>query len=59
MGNYQKGLRKLDCTTKEKSICAVIKVWFHDEEIKKNFQIDSMPKRVQLLIKEKGGHIKY
>lgn len=61
MGNYQKRLRELDCTTKEKMIRAVIKVKFHDEEIKKIGQclVDSMTKRNQLLIKEKGGHIKY
>ena len=29
-------LRKMDCTTKIKLIEAVIHVWFHDEEIKKN-----------------------
>lgn len=35
----KKILRKLDCTTKEKMICAVIKVWFHDEEMKKILKI--------------------
>lgn len=54
-------LRKLDCSTKEKMICSVIQVWFHDAEIKLMCQklIDSMPKRVSALLKAKGGHIKY
>lgn len=57
----KKRLRKLDCTTKEKMICAVITVWFHDDEIKKicDNLVASMPKRLQTLIKERGGHIKY
>ena len=29
-------LRKMDCTTKIKLIEAVVHVWLHDEEIKKN-----------------------
>lgn len=54
-------LLKMDCTTKGKMIEAVIQVWFRDEKIKENCKklIDSMPKRVEAVIKAKGGHISY
>jgi len=54
-------LRKLDCTTKTKLIQSIIHVWFHDEEIKKICKnlVLSMKQRVNLLLKTKGGHIKY
>ena len=45
-------MRKIDCITKEKMICAVIQVWFHNSkisEICKNL-VDSMPKRVKKVI---------
>lgn len=60
-GIVKKRLRKMDCTTKEKMICAVIKVWFHDQEIREICKklIDSMPRRIDMIIKERGGHIKY
>ena len=36
-------------------------VWFSDEEIKKICQnlVESMPKRIKEVIKNKGGHINY
>ena len=40
---------------------AVIQVWFQDERIKGQWKnlINSMPRRVQAVIKAKGGHISY
>lgn len=54
-------LQKMDCTTKVKMIEAVIQVWYRDEKIQENCKnlIDSMPKRVQAVMKSKGGHIHY
>lgn len=54
-------LRSRDCTTKTKMIAAVFEIWNNDELLKpmcKNL-VYSMPKRVELLLKAKGGHIKY
>jgi transposase len=52
--------RKVDCITEEKTISAVIKVWFHEPKIKETFKklVDSMSERVKLIIKARGGHIK-
>ena len=57
----KKRLRKFDCTTKTKLIEAVIQTWFHDVEIEAICEnlVHSMTKRVKLVIKAKGGHIKY
>lgn len=54
-------LRKIDCTTKTKLIEAVIHTWFRDQQISENCKklVDSMPKRVEEVIKAKGGHISY
>ena len=54
-------LQKMDCTTKTKLVEAVIQVWFRDEAITNNCKklVDSMPRRVQEVIKVKGGHIPY
>lgn len=54
-------LRKIDCTTKTKLIEAVIGIWFRDQQITESCQklIYSMPKRVQDVIKAKGGHTSY
>jgi hypothetical protein len=54
-------LRRKDCTTKVKMISAIIEIWHHDSELK-NICLnlcDSMPNRIKLLIKAKGGHICY
>lgn len=50
-----------DCSTMEKLICAVIQVWFHDEEVRNMCQklVESMPSRITEVIKAKGGHISY
>jgi transposase len=54
-------VRKMDCTTKTKMIEAVIKVWFNDDKINDNCKnlVKSMPKRINEVLKNKGGHIKY
>lgn len=54
-------LLRIDCTTKIKMIEAVIQVWYRDERISGNCQklVESMPKRIQAVIKAKGGHIPY
>ena len=51
----------MDCSTMEKLISAIIRTWYHDEEIAKicSTLVDSMPNRVALVIKERGGHTKY
>jgi len=51
----------MDCSTKIKLIEAVIHVWFHDEEIKKNCKtlVLSMKKRVKSVLENKGGHNNY
>lgn len=57
----KKRLKDHDCSSKVKLMEAVLSVWFHDEEIKNSCKnlIESMPKRVAMLIKARGGHIKY
>lgn len=57
----KKRIAKEDCTTKTSMIIAVIKIWFHDDEIKNICKklIESMPKRCEEVIKNKGGHIHY
>lgn len=54
-------LGKMDCTTKERMITNAIKVWFHDDEVKKMCinLVESMPKRLQEVISAKGGHTSY
>ncbi|KAG8308341.1 Ubiquitin carboxyl-terminal hydrolase 22 [Homalodisca vitripennis] len=57
----KKKLGKMDCCRKDELIKSVIRVWFHDEDIKNHCStlVESMPKRVNELIKNKGGHINY
>ena len=54
-------LRGMDCTTKSKLLNALIQVWYRDPQIASNCKnlLDSMPNRVQLLLKARGGHIMY
>ena len=54
-------LRRCDCTTRTKMIEAILRIWFHDAEFALTCQklVDSMPNRVNLLLKAKGGHISY
>lgn len=54
-------LRKMDCTTITKLVEAVNRIWCRDQQISENCKnlVDSMPKRVEEVIKAKGGHISY
>ena len=54
-------LRKEDISTRQKLISTVIKLWYHDERIKESCSklVDGMPKRIEELIKTRGGHIHY
>ena len=54
-------LRKMDCTTSKKLVEAIIHIWYHDDEILEKCKklVESMPTRVNDLLKAKGGHIKY
>ena len=42
-------------------ISAVINVWYHDEELAEitSNMVESMSKRVKMLVKAKGGYISY
>ena len=57
----KKRLRKLDCSTKPKLISAVFQVWNADAELRNMCKklVESMPNRVQEVIKCRGGHTKY
>lgn len=54
-------LRTMDCTSKEMLIQALIQVWYRDPKINSDCSnlVDSMPNRVQMFIKNRGGHIRY
>ena len=54
-------LSKYYCSTKISLIEAIIRIWYHDEELKKMCcnLVHSMSKRVSMIIKSKGGNIKY
>lgn len=54
-------MQKMDCSTKEKMISALIGVWFRDEEMKNicGKLVESMPNRLRAVIRNKGGHIDY
>ena len=54
-------MSKSDCTTEEKLISIIIDIWFRDERMLTTCRnlVESMPKRVKLLVEAKGGHIKY
>ena len=54
-------LRTMDCTSKEKLIQALIQVWYKDAQILKDCSklVDSMPKRIKMLLNNRGGHIMY
>ena len=54
-------LSKYDCSTKTSLIEAIIRIGYHNEELKKMCcnLVHSMPKRVSMAIKSKEGHIKY
>ncbi|GBO24819.1 hypothetical protein AVEN_207357-1 [Araneus ventricosus] len=53
---------KMDCSTKRRIIEDVIKICFRDDDVKNNLcskLVGSIPKRVQNIIKARGGHIFY
>ena len=54
-------LRRRDCTTMVKRIEAIINYWCCDPQIQENCKklIDSMSKRVKLVLTSCGGHIRY
>ena len=54
-------LRKRDCTTQTKLMSAIIDTWFGSQKIEECCKklVDSMPKRVQLVILNEGGHTNY
>ena len=54
-------IAKLDCSKKNDMISSMMNVWFRDEEMKKICQnlVESMPKRIREVIKNKEGHINY
>ena len=54
-------LRTMDCTSKEKLIQALIQVWYKDPQSLKDCSklVDSMPKRIKMLLNNRGGHIMY
>lgn len=54
-------LIKTDCTTMERLLRAVIQIWYHNEELGNMCLklVEFMPKRAQMLIKNRGVHIKY
>jgi transposase len=57
----KKRLGKIDCSTEERMVTNMTKVWFHDSGVKNicSKLVESMPKRVQEVILAKGGHISY
>ena len=56
----KKRLQKSDCSAKTKLIEAIIRIWYHDDEVQNICSIlaNSMPTRISRLINAKGGHIK-
>ena len=54
-------LRTMDCTSKEKLIQALIQVRYKYPQILKDCSklVDSMPKRIKMLLNNRGGHIMY
>ena len=54
-------LRKRDCTTQDKLVNGVIETWLGSQIIEDNCKkmVDSMLKRVNQVVLNKGGHTKY
>ena len=50
-----------DCTTMVKLNEAVIECWYRDPQIQENCKklADSMPKRIDMIEKSRGGHIRF
>jgi transposase len=57
----KKRLKKINITTKVQLIENLIQIWHHDDEVKNKCSvlIESMQRRIELLIKNKGMHTKY
>lgn len=57
----KKKLKKYNITNKNDLIERLLQIWHHDDEINSNCQtlIQSMPRRIESLIKNKGKHTKY
>jgi hypothetical protein len=57
----KKRLKKINITTKVQLIENLIQIWHRDDEIKNkcSVPIESMPRHIELLIKNKGMHTKY
>lgn len=57
----KKRLRKTNITTKTDLIATLTNIWHRDDEIKNSCQklVESMPRRIESLIKSKGMHTKY
>ena len=57
----KKRLQKCDCFTKTKLIEAIMRIWYHNDEVQNIFStlVDSMPRRISMIVNAKGEHIKY
>ena len=57
----ERRIEKTDCSTAQKLISAIIRTWYHIDEVVKicSTLVDSMPKRMKMLIKAKSGHVSY
>lgn len=60
-GIMKRKINEIEVPNKRLLIERLIKVWHHDDELKSHCRkfIEGMPKRLQALIKAKGGHTKY
>jgi len=60
-GIVNKRSKKINITTKVQLIENLIQIWHRDDEIKNksSILIESMPRRIELLIKNEGMHTKY
>ena len=54
-------IKRTDCSTVQKLFFAIIRTWYHDDEVVKMCftLVDAMPKRVKILLEAKGGHMLY
>jgi hypothetical protein len=54
-------LGKMDCSTEERMVTNVMKVWFHDSGVRSvcSKLIEAMPKCIQQVILAKRGNISY
>ena len=60
-GKIKFRLRKMDCTTIQKLVGAIMELWYHDGETAEKCKrlVELMPNCVNDLLKASGGHIKY